>query len=62
MKTSKKYKDWKIIAGHGIGLRPEGHKYIRRFFLPRPRQTFGQWLKMHRRLLLDNWCKNMLKK
>jgi hypothetical protein len=62
LETSKKYQNCKIVVGHGIGLRPEGGMYMRRFFLKRPVQTFGQWLKMHQQLLLDNWSKNMLKK
>ena len=61
METNK-YKNGKIVVGHGIGLRPNGRTYIRRFFLKCPVQTFGQWLKIHQQLLLDNWTRNMLKK
>lgn len=58
----EKYKNWKIVVGHGIGLRPNANIYIRRFFLRHPVQTFGQWLKNRQQSSLDNLIKNMLKK
>ncbi len=43
MKTGKKYKDYKMVVGHGIALRPNACSYIRRFFLVRRIKIFEKY-------------------
>ncbi len=51
METGKKYKEWKVVVGHGLGSRPtrRERKFSKlreqyRIDLQKAREKYGEWI------------------